>query len=158
MIQRIQTIYLLVATICSVVCLSLPIGRYVDDGLLTARLYNLCILQVDNSAEHVFSFAAVPLFVILLLAVVISLYTIFMYRNRKLQMRLCSFSSLLVIGWYIVYAVLAKLWGGSIDVTSLSFAPGVGAALPAVALIFNLMARRAINADEQLVRAADRIR
>ena len=157
MIQRIQTIYLLVAAICSVVCLSLPLGRYVDDGLLTAKLYNLCIMQMGG-AEHVFSFAAVPLFVILLLVVVISLYTIFMYRNRKLQMRLCSFSSLLVIGWYIVYAVLAKLWGGSIDVTSLSFAPGVGAALPAVALIFNLMARRAINADEKLVRAADRIR
>ena len=157
MIQRIQTIYLLVAAICSVVCLSLPLGRYVDDGLLTAKLYNLCIMQMGG-AEHVFSFAAVPMFVILLLVVVISLYTIFMYRNRKLQMRLCSFSSLLVIGWYIVYAVLAKLWGGSIDVTSLSFAPGVGAALPAVALIFNLMARRAINADEQLVRAADRIR
>ncbi|MCH5311375.1 MAG: DUF4293 domain-containing protein [Prevotella sp.] len=157
MIQRIQTIYLLVAAICSVVCLSLPLGRYVDDGLLTAKLYNLCIMQMGG-AEHVFSFVAVPLFVILLLVVVISLYTIFMYRNRKLQMRLCSFSSLLVIGWYIVYAVLAKLWGGSIDVTSLSFAPSVGAALPAVALIFNLMARRAINADEQLVRAADRIR
>lgn len=157
MIQRIQTIYLLVAAICSVVCLSLPLGRYVDDGLLTAKLYNLCIMQMGG-AEHVFSFAAVPLFVILLLVVVISLYTVFMYRNRKLQMRLCSFSSLLVIGWYIVYAVLAKLWGGSIDVTSLSFAPGVGAALPAVALIFNLMARRAINADEKLVRAADRIR
>ena len=157
MIQRIQTIYLLVAAICSVVCLSLPLGRYVDDGLLTAKLYNLCIMQMGG-AEHGFSFAAVPLFVILLLVVVISLYTVFMYRNRKLQMRLCSFSSLLVIGWYIVYAVLAKLWGGSIDVTSLSFAPGVGAALPAVALIFNLMARRAINADEKLVRAADRIR
>ena len=157
MIQRIQTIYLLVAAICSVVCLSLPLGRYVDDGLLTAKLYNLCIMQMGG-AEHVFSFAAVPLFVILLLVVVISLYTVFMYRNRKLQMRLCSFSSLLVIGWYIVYAVLAKLWGGFIDVTSLSFAPGVGAALPAVALIFNLMARRAINADEKRVRAADRIR
>lgn len=157
MIQRIQTIYLLVAAICSVVCLSLPLGRYVDDGLLTAKLYNLCIMQMGG-AEHVFSFAAVPLFVILLLVVVISLYTVFMYRNRKLQMRLCSFSSLLVVGWYIVYAVLAKLWGDSIDVTSLSFAPGVGAALPAVALIFNLMARRAINADEKLVRAADRIR
>lgn len=155
MIQRIQTVYLFLAAICCVACLSMPIGRYVDDGRLMANLYNLWIVQADT-AEH--SFGVAPLFVILLLAAAIVVYTIFMYSNRKLQMHLCSFSSLLIVGWYIVYAVIAAVWGGGMDISQMSFHPGVGGALPAVALILNFMAKRAINADERLVRAADRIR
>jgi len=155
MIQRIQTVYLFIAAICCVVCLSMPVGRYVADGLLTATLYNLWIVQA-GTAEH--TFGSAPLFVILLLAAAVSVYAVFMYGNRKLQMRLCSFSSLLLIGWYAVYAAVALVWGGGMDISQMSFSPGVAGALPAVALILNVMARRAINADERLVRAADRIR
>lgn len=155
MIQRIQTVYLFVAAICSVVCLSMPVGRYVTDGLLTASLYNLWIVQADTSER---TFGSAPLFVILLLAAAISVYAIFMYGNRRLQMRLCSFSSLLIAGWYVVYAVVALVWGGGDDMSQSTFFPGLAGALPAVSLILNIMARRAINADERLVRAADRIR
>jgi len=45
-----------------------------------------------------------------------------------------------------------KSWG------TVSFRPTWPAVLPAIALILYLMARRAINADERLVRSMDRIR
>lgn len=151
MIQRVQTVYLLIATICSVVCLSLPVGRFVSDGLLTSSMYNLWIVNADGSGR---SFASAPLFVILLLSAALQIYTIFMYGNRKLQMRFCSFSTLLMVGWYIVYAVMAMLYGGD----AAQFSPAISGALPAVSVILTIMARMAIRADERLVRAADRIR
>lgn len=152
MIQRIQSVYLLIAAICSVACLSLPVGRYVNDGLLSSTMYNLWIVSSDGSGH---TFTSTPLFVVQLLAAAISLYAIFMYKNRKQQMRLCIFSSLLLAGWYAIYAVLAVLCGGTGEV---SFSPSIYGALPAVALILNVMASRSIRADERLVRAADRIR
>lgn len=154
MIQRIQSVYLLLSAICSIVCLSLPVGRYVSDGLLSATMYNLWIASAADGSRMLTS---APLFVILLLAAAVSLYTIFIYKNRKQQIRLSSFSSLLIVGWYVVYAAIAMLCGGA-DAGGAVFSPSVYGALPAAALILNLMASRAIRADERLVRAADRIR
>lgn len=152
MIQRIQSVYLLLSAICSIACLSLPVGRYVSDGLLSATMYNLWIASAADGSRMPTS---APLFVILLLAAAVSLYTIFIYKNRKQQIRMSSFSSLLIVGWYVVYAAIAMLCG---DAGGAQFSPSVYGALPAAALILNLMASRAIRADERLVRAADRIR
>ena len=84
-------------------------------------------------------------------------YTIFLYRNRKLQALFCLFNALLVVGWYVCYFVVShtvgdKTWG------TVDFRPTWPAVFPAIAFIFYLMARRAINADEKLVRSMDRIR
>ena len=44
MIQRIQTIYLTLAAIACIVCLCLPIGRFIDaSGMVSGTLYNLWI-------------------------------------------------------------------------------------------------------------------
>lgn len=156
MIQRIQSVYLLIAAICNMVCLSMPIGRFASDGLLSATMYNLWILPADGSRL----FISAPLFVVLLFATAISLYTIFMYKNRKRQMLFCTFSTLIIVGWYVYYALLALALYGSDNgnASTVTFAPAICGALPAVALILNIMARFAIKADERLVRAADRIR
>ena len=77
--------------------------------------------------------------------------------NRKVQALFCLFNALLIVGWYVCYFVVGqtvgdKSWG------TVSFRPTWPAVLPAIALILYLMARRAINADEKLVRSMDRIR
>lgn len=157
MIQRIQTIYLLLAVVLSVACLCMQIGTFSVDGMAVAREYNLWVMHVDNAPEHHFSFATVPLFVVLLLSAALGLYSIFAYRNRITQARFCVFNMLLVVGWYILYAVYGFVLidaGGN----PVYFAPSFPAALPAVAFVFHLLARRGIMADERLVRAADRIR
>jgi hypothetical protein len=84
-------------------------------------------------------------------------YTIFIYHNRKIQALFCALNALLIVGWYICFFVVAqtvddKSWG------TVDFAPKWPAVLPAIALIFYLMARHAILADEKLVRSMDRIR
>lgn len=152
MIQRKQTLFLLAAVILSVVCLCLPLGHFADAGNLgqSSELYNLWIMQPDGTHDY----SVWALFVILLITCPIALIAIFMYHNRMVQSRFCLFNMLLVLGWYVVYAVFALNLKESAGHYSISFS----SILPLISLILYFMARRAILADEALVRAADRIR
>lgn len=153
MLQRIQSVYLFLAAVATVVCLCLPVGTYAAvEGVCVATEYNLWLSFADGG--H--SLTVWPLFVVLVLEAALSLYAIFCYHNRMAQARLCVFGSLLVIGWYAVYAVMGLAMGCGIE--GASFSPSWEAVLPAVSFALLLLARRAIMADERLVRAADRIR
>ena len=154
MIQRKQTLYLLAAIVMTVICLCMQIGTFHVDGLGlgVAHVYNLWYTAFG---KHFFD--TWPLMAILLPTAVIGTYAIFLYRNRKIQAMFCLFNVLLIIGWYVCYFVVSqtvgdKSWG------VVSFRPSWPAAFPAVSLILYLMARRAILADEKLVRSMDRIR
>ena len=152
MIQRKQTLFLLIAVALTILCLCLPLGSFTPADALGGKstMYNLWIAQPDGSLD----FSVWALFAIMLLTCPIALIAIFSYRNRMAQSRFCMFNILLCIGWYVVYAVMAFNMG---DAES-TFKPALTAALPAVNMILYFMARKAILADEELVRSADRIR
>lgn len=152
MIQRIQTVYLFVAAVLSVVCLCLKIGEPTLDGRTVAWVYNLWTIGSDGA----YSYLVWPLFAVLLLSVAIGVYAIFGYRNRKAQARMCLFSSMLVVGWYVLYTVYAFMLTPAEGEAHFSMCWPAG--LPLVSLLLYILARRAILADERLVRAADRIR
>ena len=92
-----------------------------------------------------------PLFVIQAFASVLSLYTIFIYKKRPLQAKLCLVTILIHFAWYIALAAL--IHQGKADQNL-----PIVACFPLIAAILCFMARKAILADERLVRAADRIR
>ena len=117
MIQRIQSVYLLVAVVIGMV-----------------------------------HFLAWPLFAIQIFASAVSLIAVFMYRNRPRQAMLCLLACVADIIWYVVLAVLIQQGGQTVATLPLT------ACLPLIAAILCLIARRAVLADEKLVRAADRIR
>ena len=149
MIQRKQTLFLLVALVLTIACLCLPVATFVPQGMgVSDQMFNLWLVD-GNGARHL---AVWPLFAVLLTTAPINVATIFAYKNRKLQARLCLLLMMLILGWYGIYAVFSKIASAG------SFRVAIAAAFPLVALIFYFMARRAILADEALVRAADRIR
>ncbi|MCF0197466.1 MAG: DUF4293 domain-containing protein, partial [Bacteroidaceae bacterium] len=95
------------------------------------------------------------LFVMMVLAATLSLITIFLYKNRLLQIRLCTFSILLVVGWYAAYAAFACLLAQRLDT---SFSPHWSASMPFAALVLLVLAWRGIARDERLVKSLDRLR
>jgi len=151
MIQRKQTIYLLVVVIAAIVSLSLPIAEFRSSEMGgDVTLYNLFIRPMDGAAD----FRACPLFLLQMLVAATSLVCIFKYKNRPLQMKLCATTCLLVVAW-VAYLVVVE--------TMLIAAPLEGSlewtyGLPLVELLFAWLARRGVKSDERLVRAADRIR
>lgn len=148
MIQRIQSVYLLLASLACLACLCLPVGSLTNVDGSTMKMFNLMVLEADGARN----FIVAPLFVILVLAIAICIYTIFIYNNRKTQARFCTFAQLMLAGWCVLYPVLMK------TIPSTDFDIELTAFLPLVALILCKMAQRGINHDERLVRAADRIR
>ena len=69
----------------------------------------------------------------------------------------CALNALLIVGWYVCYFVVGQMAGDK-SWGTVEFHLCWPAILPAIALILYLMARRAIRADEKLVRSLDRIR
>ena len=150
MIQRKQSLFLLLAFIATVVCLCLPIAEIAPMGMGgSIKLYNLCIVTSAGA-----SYSVCGLFGILVMSAALSLGTIFLFNNRKLQSKFCVCNLYLLIAWYIVLGVTARNTS-SVD---FSFNIAFAACLPAVAAILVFMARAGVIHDEILVRAADRIR
>ena len=153
MIQRRQTLFLLVALILTIVCLSLPIAVFEPSGMgVNTEVYNLWIKDGSSALD----FKVCPLFVILLITCPINLWTIFKFHDRKFQARLCVVNILLIFLWYVAYMYFTMLGGLAFENQTLHFA--FAACLPFISIVLYIMARHSIIADEKLLRAADRIR
>ena len=149
MIQRIQSVYLLVVTILMVICMCSPVGSIIASTNEISEFGNLCITMPDGTKDY----APWALFVILLIVAILSFATIFLFKKRMLQIRLTIFSSVVLIGYYM--ALIAYIFMLAEDT---SFTPSWIICLPFIGIILNWLAIRGIGADEALVKAYDRLR
>ena len=152
MIQRIQSVYLLVVGILLAICLSSSIGTIVTADNQLATITNLAVRDAEGGADY----SPWALCVLLWISMLLAFGTIFLYRKRMLQIRLTAFSSILLIGYYLTLVAFIVMsipsegnYSYSIDFT---------VCLPFVALVLNWLAIRAIGKDEMLVKAYDRLR
>ena len=149
MIQRIQSVYLLVVTILMIICMCSPVGSIIANTQEISEFGNLCITLPDGTKDY----ATWALFTILLVASILSFGTIFLFKKRMLQIRLTIFNSILLIGYYLT--LIAYIFMLAEDTT---FSASWTICLPFVAIILNWLAIRGIGADEALVKAYDRLR
>ena len=149
MIQRIQSVYLLVVTILMVICMCNPVGSIIASTNEISEFGNLCITLPDGTKDY----APWALFAILLVVAALSFGTIFLFKKRMLQIRLTIFSSVMLIGYYL--ALVAYIFMLAEETT---FSASWTICLPFVGIILNWLAIRGIGADEALVKAYDRLR
>jgi hypothetical protein len=149
MIQRKQTLFLLLVVAVIIACLCLPIGSFEPKGMgVDTVWFNAGFRTADGIVAH-----PLPL-VDLAVAGVLGMVSIFLYKHRKLQARMCTVGIILCLMWYGYYIFGAKTLGNEGDTFHLAF----GACLPFVAIVLFWLARMGIMADEKLVRSMDRIR
>jgi len=149
MIQRIQSVYLLVVTILMIICMCNPVGSIIASTNEISEFGNLCITLPDGTKDY----APWALFAILMVVAILSFVTIFLFKKRMLQIRLTIFSSIMLIGYYLALVALALMLA-----EGTSFTPSWIICLPFVAIVLNWLAIRGIGADEALVKAYDRLR
>ena len=144
MIQRIQTIFLLLGSGSCFGLLGLPVAE-TDQAVQTGNSFfaDQAYTIQDNTA----------LLVIFLAAALLFLGGIFLYGNRPLQMRL-SLTSLFLVVLGIVLGIYLFVQ----DPAAAQAGAEAGIALPVLAAIFAVLAYRNIQKDEKLVRSADRLR
>lgn len=152
MIQRIQTIWLLLAGI-TISCLLIfpmataPVGTSTYE-LLATGLYQKTGGQTTKLETYT------PLMISTIAVALMSFINIFNFRNRTAQKRLIMGNVVLIIGlsfWCSRYA--QKIPG---DVANANY--NVGMFLPVIAIVFCILAMRGINHDEKLLKSADRLR
>ena len=140
MIQRQQTLWLMLATIAAALSFKFPFatGEEIVKNTSMKKL-------VEMTAGNDF----LPL-ILTIATIVISTITIFMFKERKMQMKLCVLGFLISIGILTVYILkMQKLISGT---------PALWALLPVVVIISYFMAFRNIRKDEKLVKSLDKLR
>ncbi len=154
MIQRIQTLYLLLAAALLAVTIFTPIATFAGEG---GELTLAAFTFSDASGASLLSTKFMG--ILLACAALLPLVVIFLYKRRQLQIRLCGVELVLLLGCivfeciycHIAKSSLAELGEGAMMVK-------VGAVMPLVAIVLTVMAMRGIFRDEILVRSLDRIR
>jgi hypothetical protein len=143
MIQRIQTIYLFLASL-------------VSGGLIFIfNLWNTSkeqIFVLDLFSEKLITLKVIPFMFIA--SSILSLVTIFLFKNRKLQFvigRIIILINLFLLG-LLIY--LSLTLSGETSVSE----KGIGMFLPVLAILLIVLANKAIKKDEDLVKSVDRLR
>lgn len=151
MIQRIQSIWLLLAAVTILCLLFVPVlSAFFDNTQYT--LYGTG-LNVNGNKSTNDTTNNLPLIVSVILAGLISLVNIFNFKNRKLQIRIASLNILLMLGlsfW------LSHLMNAATGLNNIEIEPGLF--FPIIAIGFTLLAIRGIKQDENLIKSADRLR
>lgn len=158
MIQRIQSVFLLLAAIMMGLTAFLPLldlsflvstGSDAADSFKTLYSYGIGEFAGEFPTWGIFTFG--------ILGALLSLISIFLYKNRKRQLNACYITVLSIILYYVTSMVYLNSYVSKIP-AEFTFSIQVGIILPVVALIFVLVAILRIKKDEKLVRSLDRIR
>jgi hypothetical protein len=169
MIQRIQSIFLLLVAIAMGLMLAFDIWEKTsvpENEAVVLNTYFLTHYQLEGAATTppvnipvniIEQQASWYLAILASLAAVVALYSIFRYDNRLMQIKLGALNSLLIGGTLIACLVLT-INGEEMIANGEKGEYLIGFYLPAVGLIFNMLANRFIRKDEALVRSADRFR
>jgi hypothetical protein len=156
MIQRIQSIFLLLAAVSGVCAFFIPFWTYTGIGVdFTYSFGTMGVTHVSGNAQLLIV-STLPIIILLGLHVILDFVSLFYYKNRSMQIRINTFNifiTLIVIGtvflwvpYMIKESVLAtEEWN-------------YGLLFPVISFIFLLLANRFIKKDEKLVKAADRLR
>jgi len=129
-----------------------PVGQFIASDGVTAYIFKpLGVTLTEDTFQSTWG-----LFGILFLSAVVAFCTIFLFRNRMLQVRMTVFNSILLIGYYAAFFVFMFMLKDDLD--AMTFQLGWALCLPAISIILNYLSFRAIYRDEVMVKAADRLR
>jgi len=136
MIQRVQTLYLVVVVLISALAAFLtPVWRETQSAI--ALPYNYTYLQFGY-----------------LLIAALGLIVVFLFKNRKRQVRLVQLLiilNLVLLGFFVY-------WFLNLPGENTLSEKGIEMLIPIISIVFLVLARRGIKKDEALVKSVDRLR
>ncbi len=157
MIQRVQSIFLLLTAVVMISVIFLPLWE--KTGSEGDEYISLTAIELIYMDQGEIAMRKDTFYIAMLagLSVLVALYSIFQFKNRLRQMQLGALNSLLMGGALgLTYYYTVKANALLEPRTQGEFL--IGFYIIAAALFFNLLANRFIRRDEKLVRSADRIR
>ena len=136
MIQRIQTLFLLIV------------------GLISGVLPFFLNLWVEIGGKEVFAQDEVLVSLVFYAVAVLAVVSIVMYKKRQNQFvvnRLNMILNLFLLGFFVYRSL-------SLSGETVVSEKGIGMLIPVFSIVFLVLANRAIKKDEDLVKSVDRLR
>lgn len=167
MLQRVQTIFMILAAIAMALMLFFPIWEKSDSNYeaevreyAIMDTYTLSYEQRNDNNEFVNQLGTqntILLSIGAAAAALVMLFSISRYKNRMTQVKLNALFSMLtaatLVGSYFYISKANVLFDPQLQGNLL-----IGFYLPIVAMLNNFLANRFIRKDEKLVRSMDRLR
>lgn len=155
MIQRVQSLYLILVLLLSLLCFFGSILHFTDESGNAVKLMVNGSLTARNGQAAGQVVNIWPITAILIMISLLSLIAIFLFKNRKIQliMAVCviliSGGLIIALTWYGFYVT---------DNFKIKLSPGIQMAVPFLIILFSVLAYRGILKDDRLVKSYDRLR
>jgi hypothetical protein len=155
MIQRIQTVYLAIISILTLVLVFSGFIYLTGENGSVIKLTVLGVVSYTGQNSKGILQANYLNIVIAAIVLILSVISIYLYKKRMVQ---------LIIVKALIFAEL--MFVGSIILSSLNvfqdypsnFKPGIAAIIPLIQIILAMLAHRGIKKDDELVKSYDRLR
>lgn len=153
MIQRIQSVYLLLSVIITALLFFMPVANLTVPQEFTYRFYTTKVVQAGSPDI----FIAYNWMSLVLNSVItgLSAVIIFLYKKRFLQLRLCIVNIILLLGLLLLMWLQVRNMTGELQADRQW---GLSMGFPLIGAIFNWLALRGIIKDIALMKSYDRIR
>lgn len=157
MIQRIQTVWLLLACLTILLLFLFPYLQYFDNFGTAMAIKITGIYQgVADGIMQTESFILQTIATVLI--AILPLVIIFYYKNRKKQLQLgyLNFFLIILLGVWLYFSAseAATVVNKTLQLENI----GIGALLVPIAAVFVLLAIQGIRKDEKLIKSVDRLR
>lgn len=155
MIQRIQTLYLFLTLIMSIIFLNGSVIVFTEGPKNILDVSSEGLSLTDNVGGQATIWFLLSMTALVLLIIIVSLVALFLFKKRKLQLKmaagLITLVLLLIIASvsYLIY--ISGIYSGEIR-------PGINMFILPIMLLTSWLAFRGIKKDEELVKSYDRLR
>ncbi|MEH6306993.1 DUF4293 domain-containing protein [Olivibacter sp. CPCC 100613] len=159
MIQRIQTVWLLLASITILVLFLFPYAQFSDnEGIAMALKVTGVLNNAGGQNQLSTSFIFILQAIATILLAILPLIAILKYKNRKKQVSMILITLLLTVlfACWLFFSANSALEAvhKNIELNNI----GIGSLLIPPYILFLLLAIKGINRDTKLIKSADRLR
>jgi hypothetical protein len=155
MIQRVQSIYLFLASVVLFALFFFPVvHNVIIDG--ASKTIKVDGIYQDAGGQLVRSTSFLALTIVTVILAILPLVVIFRYKKLKQQIALCYSLILVIIGYSFWMSQTVQQFMNGQQITTNNW--GIGMLLSSISIVFLILAARAIGRDEKLLKSADRLR
>lgn len=155
MIQRLQSIWLLLASLALFALFIFPIAHNVYIGAIPKTIKVTGIYE-DMAGQMLRTTSFLALTVVTIIMGILPLIILVLYKNRKQQLALSYGLIFVMIGFSFWMSQTVQNYVESAKIRVEDF--GIGALLTSISIVFMLLAIKGIKNDDKLIKSADRLR
>jgi len=155
MLQRIQSIFLLIAGICGIIVAFADLAQFTSEN--THYIFRAYSIKMENNGLLTEYQKTYPVAILANTSGVLAFIILFLFKNRKLQLKLGKLllltSVLLVASIFLYVDSMHKVLDPATQTNYL-----LGSFLPPVMIICAYLANKFIKKDEDLIKSVNRLR